>query len=60
MSMGFLNFSNRNIIFGWRLTNRTVALVRTLLAAVLVFVCYFFTPPAGAHPTNPNTPININ
>ena len=24
------------------------------------FVCYFFTPPAGAHPANPNLPININ
>jgi hypothetical protein len=32
----------------------------TALAAGLVFVCYFFTPPAGAHPTNPNQPININ
>jgi hypothetical protein len=25
-----------------------------------VFVCYFLTPPAGAHPANPNIPININ
>jgi hypothetical protein len=32
----------------------------TGLAAALVLVCYFFTPPAGAHPANPNTPININ
>ena len=24
------------------------------------FVCYFFTPPAGAHLANPNVPININ
>jgi hypothetical protein len=32
----------------------------TGLAAVLGFICYFFTPPAGAHPVNPNLPININ
>jgi hypothetical protein len=32
----------------------------TVVAAGLVFVCYFFTPPAGAHPANPNIPININ
>ena len=32
----------------------------TALAAGLGFVCYFFTPPAGAHPANPNLPININ
>jgi hypothetical protein len=32
----------------------------TGLAAGLVFVCYFFTPPAGANPADPNTPININ
>lgn len=32
----------------------------TGLAAGLVFVCYFFTPPAGAHPVNPNLPINLN
>ena len=32
----------------------------TVLAATLGFVCYFFTPPAGAHPTNANVPININ
>jgi len=31
-----------------------------ILATVLVLVCYFFTPPAGAHPADPNTPININ
>jgi hypothetical protein len=30
------------------------------LATVLVLVCYFFTPAAGAHPADPNTPININ
>jgi hypothetical protein len=32
----------------------------TALASGLVLVCYFFTPPAGAHPANPNLPININ
>ena len=32
----------------------------TGLAAGLVFVCYFFTPPAGAHLANPNIPINLN
>jgi hypothetical protein len=32
----------------------------TWLAAGLGFVCYFFTPPAGAHLTNPNLPLNIN
>jgi hypothetical protein len=32
----------------------------TGVAAALGFVCYFFTPPAGAHPENPNLPININ
>jgi hypothetical protein len=32
----------------------------TVLAAGLVLVCYFFTPPAGAHLANPNVPININ
>ena len=32
----------------------------TGLAAGLVLVCYFFTPPAGAHLANPNLPININ
>jgi hypothetical protein len=40
---------HRGALVGW-----------TCLAAVLVLVCYFFTPPAGAHPANPNTPININ
>ncbi len=34
--------------------------VWTALAAGLVFVCYFFTPPAGAHLADPNIPININ
>ena len=32
----------------------------TVLAAGLGLVCYFFTPPAGAHLANPNLPININ
>lgn len=32
----------------------------TVLAAVSVCICYFFTPPAGAHPADPNTPINLN
>jgi hypothetical protein len=40
---------DRRALFAW-----------TGLAVGLVFVCYFFTPPAGAHPVNPNAPININ
>jgi len=32
----------------------------TGLATGLVLVCYFFTPPAGAHLADPNIPININ
>jgi len=32
----------------------------TVLAAGLVLICYFFTPPAGSHPANPNIPINLN
>ena len=32
----------------------------TGLAAGLGFVCYLFTPPAGAHLANSNTPINLN
>jgi hypothetical protein len=32
----------------------------TGLAAGLMFVCYFFTPPAGAHPADPNLPVNLN
>jgi len=32
----------------------------TVFAAGLVIVCYFFTPPAGAHPANPEAAININ
>jgi hypothetical protein len=30
------------------------------VAAGLVLICYFFTPPAGAHLADPNIPININ
>jgi hypothetical protein len=32
----------------------------TALAAGLLFVCYFFTPPAGAHLANSDIPINLN
>ena len=32
----------------------------TALAAGLMFVCYFFTPPAGAHLADPNVPFNLN
>ena len=32
----------------------------TGLAAGLVLVCYFFTPPAGAHLADHNIPINLN
>jgi hypothetical protein len=32
----------------------------TVVAAGLVFVCYFFTQPAGAHLVNPNMPVNLN
>jgi hypothetical protein len=32
----------------------------TGMATGLVLVCYFFTPPAGAHPADPNIPINLN
>lgn len=32
----------------------------TSLAAGLGLVCYFFTPPAGAHPGNSEIPVNIN
>ena len=31
-----------------------------VLATGLVLVCYFFTPPAGAHLADPNLPVNIN
>jgi hypothetical protein len=32
----------------------------TVLATGLVLVCYFFTPPAGAHLADPNIPVNLN
>ena len=32
----------------------------TFLAAGLVLACYFFTPPSGAHPQDPNMPVDIN
>ncbi len=32
----------------------------TGMAAGLVFICYFFTPPAGAHLANSNISINLN
>jgi hypothetical protein len=32
----------------------------TVLAAILIVVCYLLTPAPGSHLTNPNTPININ
>jgi len=32
----------------------------TALAMVSVLICYFFTPPAGAHFDDPNVPVNIN
>lgn len=32
----------------------------TGLAAALVIVCYFFTPPAGAHLADPDIPVNLN
>jgi len=32
----------------------------TILVTALVLICYFFTPPAGAHLANHNTPINLN
>ena len=32
----------------------------TVLAAGFGFVCYIFTPPAGAQLADPNTPFNIN
>lgn len=32
----------------------------TALATGLVLVCYFFTPPAGAHLSDPNLPLNLN
>jgi hypothetical protein len=41
-------------------TTNGLCLAWTVVAAGLMFVCYFFTPPAGAHLANPNIPINLN
>jgi hypothetical protein len=46
--LGRLRYDKRAIAF-W-----------TILAAALVLIGYLFTPPAGAHPADPNVPININ
>ena len=32
----------------------------TVLATILVLICYFFTPAAGAHQKNVNAPVNLN
>ncbi len=40
--------------------NKRALLAWTGLAAGLVLVCYFLTPPAGAHLANDNAPVNIN
>jgi len=40
--------------------NERALLAWSGLAAGLVFVCYFFTPPAGAHLADPNQPLNLN
>ena len=40
--------------------DRRALWVWTVIAAVLVLVCYAFTPPAGAHLADPNTPVNLN
>ncbi len=32
----------------------------TALAWALCLVCFFFLPPAGAHLSNPNAPVNVN
>jgi hypothetical protein len=32
----------------------------TVVAGGLMLACYFFALPAGAHPANPNIPVNIN
>jgi hypothetical protein len=32
----------------------------TTLAGALVLICYWFTPPAGAHLPDPNIPLNLN
>jgi len=40
--------------------DKRALLAWTILAAALGCVCYFFTPPAGAHVANADVPININ
>ena len=40
--------------------DKRALLAWTALAAALGLVCYFFTPPAGAHLADPNIPINLN
>ena len=40
--------------------DKRALLAWTVLAAGLVLVCYLYVLPAGAHPANPNTPINVN
>jgi len=40
---------DRRALMGW-----------TMVATELVLACYWFTPPAGAHPADPNLPINLN
>jgi hypothetical protein len=40
---------DKRALFGW-----------TALAATLLFVCYFFMPPAGVRLADPNIPVNIN
>jgi hypothetical protein len=40
--------------------DKRALLAWTVVAAGLVLVCYLFVLPAGAHPANPNIPINVN
>jgi hypothetical protein len=40
--------------------DKRALLAWTVVAAGLVFVCYFFTPAAGSHLADPNIPINLN
>ena len=40
--------------------DRRALIAWSALAAGLIFICYFFTPPAGAHLADPNIPINLN
>ena len=52
------------LLLVWLLTrvgyDRRALSAWTGLAAGLVLACYCLTPPAGAHPADPNTPINLN